>query len=205
MKTTPILTWLVLMTMSAMAGAQDNSSVPMNVLLERTRITQQRADFEAVFIQKQQGCYARFAVFECLSGAKRERRVALDELRRQEVVLNDLDRRAKALAELDRIQSNLSPEHEKALEQQRQQALLSARERQRRSDEKKVTVAKPAPVAAKVASSVLPAAGPEDGLNQQQRYLKKQQDAKQRKTDKANALGSMGKNLAKPLPIPPGQ
>lgn len=138
MRTSHILFWLVLMTMSAMGCAQDNNSVPLDALLERARITRQRADYEAVFVQKQQSCYARFAVSDCLSRARRERRISLDELRLQEVVLNDLDRQAKALTALDRTQRNFSPEHQQALALQRQQALLSAQERQRRSDEKKL-------------------------------------------------------------------
>jgi len=205
MKSARIFLWLVLMTMSAMGCAQDNNPVVLNAVVERARITQQRADFEAVFVQKQQGCYARFAVSDCLSRARRERRVALEELRRQEVVLNDLDRQAKALGELDRIQGNFSPEHQQELELQRQQTLQSAQDRQRRSDEKKAAGAKPVAAAALVASSARPAIGTADALNQQQRYLEKLQEAQQRKTDKVNALNKKGKDSANPLPIPSGQ
>lgn len=162
MKISRIFLWLVSLSMSAMGYAQGSATVPLNISLERARITQQRAEFEAVFVQKQQGCYERFAVSDCLSRARRERRVALDELRRQEVVLNGLDRQAKALAELDRIQRNFSPERQQELELQRQQSLLNAQERQRLSDEKKAALAKPASAAASVASSVPPAVGPED-------------------------------------------
>jgi colicin import membrane protein len=205
MNTSRILLWLVMMVMSAAGCAQDNNPVALNAVVERARIAQQRADFEAVFVQKQQGCYARFAVSDCLSRAKRERRVALDELRRQEVVLNDLDRQAKALAELDRIQGNFSPEHQQELELQRQQALQSAQDRQRRSDEKKAARAKPDAVAALVASSTPPAVGLPDALNNQQRYLEKSQEAQQRKTDKAKALSKKSKDSANPLPIPSSQ
>lgn len=205
MTTFHVSLWLVLISMSAMGCAQDSSAVPLNALVERARITQQRADFEVVFVQKQQGCYARFAVSDCLSRARRERRDALDELRRQEVVLNDLDRQAKAMAELDRIQSNFSPERRQELEWQRQQALLNAQERGLRSDEKKAGAVRPAVSAASVSNAASPAMGPEDAVIQQQRFSEKLQEAQQRKADKARSLIEKGTGSAAPLPIPMGQ
>jgi hypothetical protein len=205
MKTSIICLWLGLMTMSASGYAQDGATVPLNLPAERARITGERAGFDAGFMKKQQGCYERFAVSDCLNRARRERRVALDELRRQEVGLNKLERQAKALAELERIQSNSSPEYQQELELRRQQALLSTQERQRPNDEKKAAITKPVVAATPVVSSVPPAVGPEYALNQQQRYLEKLKEAQQRKADKARALSQQGKNFANPLPIPPSQ
>lgn len=90
--------------------AADDKSASRDMALERARIDQQRAGLESNFSKVQQGCYARFAVSDCLSQARRERRIGLDELRRQEVTLNNLERQAMARAELDRIARNTSPE-----------------------------------------------------------------------------------------------
>lgn len=204
MKTSRIFLCLVWLTMGVTGYAQDDSSRPTNALLEHARITQQRTAYEAVFLKAQQACYERFAVSDCVSRARRERRVALDELRRQEVALNQLDRQAKALAELDRIQGNVSAERQQELELRRQQALLSTQERQRRSDEKKAAISRTAVAATPVASSVPSATDPQGALNKKQRYLEKLQQAQQRKTDKAKALIKKSKDSANPLPIPPG-
>jgi hypothetical protein len=85
------------------------TSEPLQVDVERQRISEQRAHHEAVFQQAEQVCYRQFAVSDCLRRARLERREALNELRRQELVLNDLERQAKAMAELKRIESRSAP------------------------------------------------------------------------------------------------
>lgn len=92
------------------AQAEDSTPAAVDMSVVRDRINQQRGLIESDFSKQQQACYARFAVSDCLRQTRRERRVILDELRRQEVVLNQRDRQAKAQAELDRISRNVSPE-----------------------------------------------------------------------------------------------
>jgi vacuolar-type H+-ATPase subunit I/STV1 len=205
MNTTRGTFFLVLMAVSMLCHAQDNPPVPLNLPVERARITQQRAEFEAAFVQKQQLCYLRFAVSDCLNKVKGERRVALDELRRQEIQLNSLERQAKALAELVRIQSNVSLERRQELELQRQQALLNAQKRQLRSEEKKAGAARPAVSASSVASTASPAMPLDDAVSQQQRFSERLLEAQQRKADNAKRLIEKGAGSAAPLPIPAGQ
>jgi len=82
----------------------------LDVTAERARIAQQRAQHEAVFTNAEVACYRRFAVSDCLRDARKNRRSALDELRRQEVVLNDEERRIKGSQALQRTQNNISSE-----------------------------------------------------------------------------------------------
>ncbi len=116
MTTSHITLLLVLTTMSLVCHAQGGPPVPINLSVERSRISQERAASEALFLQKQQRCYQRFAVSDCLGKAKGERRVVLDELRRQEIQLNSVERQAKAAAGLERIQRNTSPERPQELD-----------------------------------------------------------------------------------------
>lgn len=87
------------------------SGKPLDVPTERLRISQQRQHHEAVFSQAEVACYRRFAVSDCLREARKLRRSALDELRRQEIVLNDEERRFKGSQALQRIQNNISSQN----------------------------------------------------------------------------------------------
>ncbi len=207
MNTSRCTSFFVLVAMSLLCHAQGNPSIPLNLSVERARITQQRAESEATFVQKQQYCYQRFAVSDCLGKVKGERRAVLDELRSQEIQLNSLERQAKAQAELDQIQSNFSPERRKELEIQRQQALQNAQERLLRSEEKKAGAARPAAPASSVANTAMPVIAPvrENAASQQQSYLEKLQEAQQRKAGKIKSLIEKGTGSAAPLPIPAGQ
>lgn len=90
------------------AVALAQQSVPLDVDAERLRIRAERSQQEATFAQAERNCYRHFAVSDCLYDARRARRSALDELRRQEVVLNDLQRKTQAAQALQRIQDNIS-------------------------------------------------------------------------------------------------
>lgn len=205
MKSPRLIFCLMAMCVIVTGHAENSAEMTLDNSAERARITQQRADVEAFYVPKQQDCYARFAVSDCLSQARRERRAALEPLRRHEVRLNDLDREAKALAQRQRIQRNLSPERQQELALQRQQAQLEGRERQLRSDEKKAIGTKPAMPLVSPPVSVAPAVNPDNALRQQQRYTGKLQEASQRKADKAKSLSEKGKDAANSLPIPAGQ
>jgi hypothetical protein len=77
---------------------------PINIEAERGRISVERALHESTFLQMERTCYARFAVFDCLLQARKDRRAALDPLRRQELILNEMERKFKALSAIHRIQ-----------------------------------------------------------------------------------------------------
>lgn len=114
MKTLRFIFCLMAVCVPVMGHAEDTTETPLDIAAERGRIAQQRAEAEALNIPKQQSCYARFAVSDCLSRVNRERRAALEPLRRQEVRLNGLDRQAKALAQQQRVQRNLSPDRQQS-------------------------------------------------------------------------------------------
>ena len=137
-----VLLWLWL-CMGLAAQAADNNSGTTDLALERASIIQQRGLLELNFSKLQKGCYARFVVSDCLSQARRERRIGLDELRHQELVLNNLDRHALAQAELDRIAGNVTSERQLELTQKRQQALEGTQQRQIRSEQKSPRLSSP--------------------------------------------------------------
>lgn len=107
--------WLIcLLGWQAVAGAQ--TSVPETAIApgaERQRIAAERASHEATFRQAEGQCYSRFAVSDCLREARKERRFAMDELRRQELLLNDMERKTKALEALKRIENKLATQQQK--------------------------------------------------------------------------------------------
>ena len=174
----------------------------LDVTAQRERIATQRAKHEADFAQAQQACLARFAVTDCQREARRVRRVALDELRRQELVLNDLDRQTKAVAEIKRIEENFTPERQQELLQQRQQAEEDAAARQQRSEEKQSSAlrsaSKPQAVKASAASA---GPGAEESRRLEQNFATKIKEAEQHKADKAKSLSEKEKKPAKPLPL----
>lgn len=183
------------------AQATDITPLPNPSAQQYQRIREQRALQEATFLKAQQACADRFAVSDCLTQVRRERRAAMDELRRQEIVLNDLERQSKAIAELKRLENNRSIEHQQAQELQHQQALQSTQARQTRNDEKKAAVAKATEFRVSVTKPSEPENHPDVTLNQQ-RYTEKLMEAEKRKTDKTSSLKE--KASAKPLPMPAG-
>jgi hypothetical protein len=111
------LLMLILASWQLLAASQVSvpPSLAMDAQAERQRIAQERAAQNEVFLKAERECYSRFAVSDCLRAARKNRRLAMDELRRQELVLNDLDRKTRALEAHKRIEANLA-------EQQKQNA-----------------------------------------------------------------------------------
>jgi alkylhydroperoxidase family enzyme len=105
-----LLMGLILAFWQFLAAGQVPEQPPqaLDAEAERQHIAQERADREAVFLKAERECYSRFAVSDCLRTARKDRRLAMDELRRQELVLNDMDRQTKALEVLKRIDANLA-------------------------------------------------------------------------------------------------
>ena len=110
-----ILTGLVLTLAQLAATAQTElpSAQALDVGAERARIAQEREASERVYAASERDCYSRFAVSDCLSDARKVKRLASDDLRRQELVLNDLERKNKAAEALKRIEANIAAQQEK--------------------------------------------------------------------------------------------
>lgn len=104
---------LAFLLLPAAGQVPEPSSQAMDAKAERQRIAQERADQEAVFLKAERECYSRFAVSDCLRSARKTRRVAMDELRRQELILNDMDRQTSALTAHKRIEANMAEQRHK--------------------------------------------------------------------------------------------
>jgi hypothetical protein len=174
--------------------------LPLRLAAERQQIQAQRVQIESVDQQEQAACNVKFAVFDCLRDVRIKRRLAMDELRRQELLLNDIERQGKGMDALKRIQENASPERQEERAQQQQQALQAQQQRQIQFDEKQTPSLAPP-----VASSPTPEnmASPASNIQlEQQRYQEKLQQALQHKIDKEKSLGET--KSGKKLPIPAG-
>lgn len=111
--------WIgLLLGCQALTGAQTLAPEPvvLDPSAERQRIAAERTGHEAVYQQAERLCYSRFAVSDCLRDARKERRLALDDLRRQELLLNDMERKTKSLEALKRIETKIATEQRKTLE-----------------------------------------------------------------------------------------
>ncbi|OLP05258.1 hypothetical protein BLL52_3383 [Rhodoferax antarcticus ANT.BR] len=114
----------LLLGWQALAGAQTLAPEPaaLDPTAERQRISAERVGHEAVYQQAERLCYSRFAVSDCLRDARQERRLAMDELRRQELLLNDMERKTRAIEALKRIETKLANQQEKTLQDASQTA-----------------------------------------------------------------------------------
>jgi hypothetical protein len=108
----------------AIGQVPEQPSHALDAQAERQRIALERADHEAVFLNAERECYSHFAVTDCLRTARKDRRLAMDELRRQELVLNDMDRQTKAQEALKRIEGNLAAQQQKQLEKTAQPTVI---------------------------------------------------------------------------------
>lgn len=192
---------LAAVCMVGAAQAADDMAVMDHVVTPRERIRVQRAAVDAEFAKAQQACLMRFAVTDCERHAKRERRAAMDLLRREELTLNDLDRQANAAAAINRVTDNLSPERQRAAEVQRLQAAQEFKSRQHKNLEKQaaksnnLTMSAPKPRDLREPS-------PDEAARQQRMYDEKLQQAKQHKEDKQKEAAQVQNKSIKPLPMP---
>jgi hypothetical protein len=174
---------------------------PLDPAAERLRVSQKRAEQEAIYQRQQQACYQRFSVNDCLTQARRERREVLDELRRRELLLNELERQTQAIDAINRIQDKLSPERQQQLADQAEQARLQALERQARNIEKNAERLN-APMKSTPRTPEDPSAiPPSDSTQFERAYLDKLAEAQKRRADLEKRLRQQGK-AADSLPLP---
>jgi hypothetical protein len=120
---------LILLVWQFLAAAQvpEQPTQAPDPQSERQRIAQERTDHEAIYLEAERECYSRFAVSDCLRTARKDRRLAMDELRRQELVLNDMERKTKALEALKRIEANLAQQQQQQLQENSAQPAVTPR------------------------------------------------------------------------------
>jgi colicin import membrane protein len=71
---------------------------------ERTRIEAERRQVAQRFAAQEKACYGKFGVTDCIDAARKTRREALADLRRQEVALNDAERKDRAARRLRELE-----------------------------------------------------------------------------------------------------
>lgn len=71
---------------------------------QRARVSTERASTHQKFADAETMCWRRFAVNDCLRGARRERRAALDGLRGEELALNQQERERDTASRLKDLQ-----------------------------------------------------------------------------------------------------
>lgn len=91
---------------SAPVGASGEPSTDA----QRSRILDERRLIESRFAEDEKACYRRFAVTDCLTQKRRERRENIADLRRQEVLLNLADARARGSEQIARRERSVSTE-----------------------------------------------------------------------------------------------
>ena len=83
---------------------------PLDTDAQRARILLERKAIEAQFATDEVACYQRFAVSDCLTQLRRDKRNAVSDLRRQEVLLNLADARAKGAEQISRREGRVATE-----------------------------------------------------------------------------------------------
>ena len=83
---------------------------PQDTDAQRARILQERKTIEAQFATDEVACYQQFAVTDCLTQRRRERRDKVSDLRRQDVLLNLADARARGAEQISNREGRISTE-----------------------------------------------------------------------------------------------
>jgi hypothetical protein len=83
----------------------------LEVLIQR--IEQARADHERVYAAQQRLCYQKFAVNACLRELRLQKRVVMEDLRRQEVLINDEGRKRRGVDAVDRLEQRLQDKQDR--------------------------------------------------------------------------------------------
>jgi hypothetical protein len=83
----------------------------LEVLIQR--IEQARADHERVYAAQQRLCYQKFAVNACLRELRIQKRVVMEDLRRQEVLINDEGRKRRGVDAIDRLEQRLQDKQDR--------------------------------------------------------------------------------------------
>ena len=99
-----VAAWLAL-ALGMVAQAQ-----PLDTDAQRARILLERKAIEAQFATDEVACYQRFAVSDCLTQLRRDKRNAVSDLRRQEVLLNLADARGKGAEQISRREGRVATE-----------------------------------------------------------------------------------------------
>lgn len=184
----------------ATANAQASMEGLTQQQLQDTRRTE-----DARFLALEQTCYMRFAVFDCLQQVRAQKRLVLDDLRRQEVALSDLERKKKATKQLEQIREKISPEKLELENSRRQESLKTQIERETNAANKKAEqLNKPFPATkGQLSSPVLGASSPaENAAKNKLEFDQKIKEAQDRRLSREKSrLEKKADKPAQPLPV----
>ena len=80
-----------------------SGQAPMDIEVELRRIQAERLQEAERHTRQEAACYARFAVSDCLSANRAQRREVLDQLQKQESAIHAQERKEKAYEQLQRV------------------------------------------------------------------------------------------------------
>lgn len=173
---------------------------------ERVRIEAERSRTQLFYADEEARCYQRFAVNDCLRDVRRQRRTALEELRRQEVILNDARRAATAAEQARRVEERSAGRQDPVDEARRLEEQKARESREQQSRDRQAERAR-APAAAASAPQAGDKVPPMDDAarraEQQRAYELRQQRAEERRREREQQLREQGPGNSRPLPVPP--
>jgi hypothetical protein len=102
---------------------------------ERARLAEERKAISARYDDDRAACYKKFAVEGCLQESRQRRRVATDDIKRQEAEINDLERKRRGAAALDKLDEKGSSARAKEADAKREESLKSQQDREQRAAE----------------------------------------------------------------------
>jgi hypothetical protein len=202
----------LLPTLVLLAAAVLGSARADDASAELERIKKQRQAVDARFEAEQKACQGRFGVNDCLDTARRVRRDALADLRRQEISVNDAERKRKAAERLHEIEEGAQARKQDTAQQRREAALDDQRQREARAAEKAAKKAQREAAAARKAGQAASAPGqprlgrqptPEEAAANRAESTERMQDAQARKERVRKRVAERTKPAASALPVPP--
>jgi len=190
---------LVLGVLAAALPAVSAAFTPEEERIERERIKSERAQVEAAYATRERECRDRFVVTSCIEGARRDRRQALERLRRQQEVMDEAQRKQRAAQRMEDIRSKIVDEDSKR---------PAVTVRQRRDGKPRDEPADRSPPE-RSASAAGPARAASQATAQETKrrldYASRQQEAKAHReaVERRNAeRAAKGKRPAATLPVP---
>ncbi|OYY66302.1 MAG: hypothetical protein B7Y51_01860 [Burkholderiales bacterium 28-67-8] len=106
--------WVALLTVMGAVCAlwAPNIALASSDAADRARISQARAEADAVLATKQAECRQRFAVNDCLLEVRKEHRAVVDPLRKELLLLDDKQRKQRAADRTERIRAKTEAQNE---------------------------------------------------------------------------------------------
>lgn len=203
-----ISAWLMGMSI-ALAHAEDPVLSHAPVLTQahdtvRSRIQAERTQAESAYQRDEAACYQRFSVTDCILQIRKQRRVVLDGLRRQEVEINRLERHSKALEQRERIKEKSSEKRQQEEAARRLEVRSAQQEREVSAAQKAIDSkhAKPAQITKQTPHApVAPGLSADEMAKNKKQYLDKQKEAEAHRLSRLKANQEKAGDVKKPLPV----